>query len=187
MADPVSLLGTLPALVTLPAVVLQASQTIKGFAQSVKNAPQDVQTLMQDVEHADALFTEIKDECARIPAEQVSSNDREHWQRTSERLLVNLEQLSRPLRDLHSDLNKPSLLGLDMRARFRKYLSEARVASIRAEFASNKGNMSILFHKIQENRARGMQESQGDIKNAISQLQQDGVALTISHRTISVV
>ncbi|KAL1622693.1 hypothetical protein SLS54_004711, partial [Diplodia seriata] len=36
--------------------------------------------------------------------------------------------------------------------------------------------MSILFHKIQETRARAMQKSQGDIKNAISQLQQDSVA-----------
>lgn len=71
MADPVSLLGTVPALVALPAVCLQAIQTIQGFYSSLKHALSDVAQLLEELEAMRALTLR----CLALPAADVPGDE----------------------------------------------------------------------------------------------------------------
>lgn len=127
MADPVSLLGTLPALVTLPAVTLQAVQTIQNFSKSLKNATIDVQQLLNEVEMMQTLLQNIRAQCAQATPQGVEHNDLQDLLQVIGLLNERMEAPLKELRELRESMKKPSRTSFNITSRIRKYLSEGEV------------------------------------------------------------
>lgn len=145
MADPVSLLGTVPALVALPAVCLQAIQTIQGFYSSLKHALSDVAQLLEELEAMRALTLR----CLALPAADVPGDELQLWTKACSSLKIRIESLTARLTKLKTKLDAPSVGGANVRGRIQKYLSEPYVEGERKYLSEQKATLTVLFNSLQ--------------------------------------
>ncbi|KAL0264977.1 hypothetical protein SLS55_000933 [Diplodia seriata] len=149
MADPVSVLGTVPALFTLPAVLLQAVQTIQNFSKSVKNAPDDVRKLLNEVEAMQVFIQDIRAQCD----DASTTNDHDTLQDFLKMTGLLQERLKGPLKELQelqAGLEKPSRTHRKIMARIRKYLSEGEVKDHLDHLSGQMITLQLLYLRENE-------------------------------------
>lgn len=148
MADPVSLLGTIPTLLTLPAACLQAINTISAFWSSVRHAPKDIQALLSDIEDTVPILETIQSKCHGVPTGALPSQNQDLLQRVLERLRQDLTSLSDVLQNIKDELDKPSRSNLRIRARLRRYFSEEDIKSRRGRLSEQKLTLQTALQNI---------------------------------------
>ncbi|KAL1640479.1 hypothetical protein SLS58_006979 [Diplodia intermedia] len=150
MADPVSVLGTVPALITLPAVLLQTVQTIQNFSKSVKNAPDDVRRLLREVEAMQDLIQNIRTQCDGASA-NVDHDTLQDFLKITGLLQDRLKGPLKELQELQAGLEKPSRTRRKIMARIRKYLSEGEVKDHLDHLSGQMIALQLLYQR--ENNA----------------------------------
>ena len=143
MADPLSLIGTVSALLTLPGAVLESIDTLNEFVRSARHAPKDVERHLMELNRSQTLCLALEAQSHGLYTHSSNNISKELWRSTLEDMDSTTNELRSFLQGMQADLNGPSHRKL--KARIQKYLSRGKVEEIKQRLFEFRQRLSLLM------------------------------------------
>lgn len=150
--DPVSAVGFVASLNTLIGVVIGGSKVAASLYTSLKEAPQDVRRLLDNVRSFEFLIVELDKKTKEyLGADRMLP---EHLQRFCidrfKQMEVDFRGFKDQLEHLHSLLAGQTLSKVYVRARIKKVFSENNILKYQAVLSDHRETLTLFFSLLSE-------------------------------------
>jgi hypothetical protein len=135
----VAFVGFGASLVTLVAVVAQSSKTVHDICKMIKNTPDEIRELQEQLKGLHGLLVVLKGN-----EQNLGSSMKELWQHSLDQLRADINSFSQKVQRLANKLENSKSSQIYLRAAFRKFYDTEMLAQYREKFTRHIGSLNLL-------------------------------------------